>query len=159
MKGILFYDNDRGRGGPDGYLAHYQKWCIEIDGKKFHISSSLTGFPVQRDVSVEPCDGECTKLVALEGSVWEKALPLLNDFSPRAITPEEKSGLDPDLAKATYLSEINVSYMTMRQKIDQFRNKVNAGMTLFDTVATSWLGRFIFRHILADYTQKIRENS
>ncbi|TSC94790.1 MAG: hypothetical protein CEN87_324 [Parcubacteria group bacterium Licking1014_1] len=79
MKGLLFYNQDRGRGGPDGYLAHYQKWCVEINGKKVHIHRELTGslgFPPGRggptiSVSVRPCDASCMKFVDVDEETGE----------------------------------------------------------------------------------------
>ena len=76
MKGLLFYDLDRGCGGPEGFIAYYQTWCVEIEGKKkYHVHSKVTGPSpgyTRHDVGVKPCDGSCMKIVDIPDTVWDK---------------------------------------------------------------------------------------
>jgi hypothetical protein len=87
MKGVLFYDYDGGRGGPDGFLAHYQKWCVEIEGKKYHVCCDPIGTPghptdgPRRDISVSPCDNSCVQLIGIPNNVWKKAERLIEESS------------------------------------------------------------------------------
>ena len=150
MKGLLFYDQDCGRGGPDGYLAHYQTWCVEIDGKKVHIHSELTGspgFPSERggptrDVSVKPCDSSCTKLVEIDEQIARKALVQI-ETSNRSLTSQEVKELPAELTGTTYLSELVANYRRMMKERDQERRKANAGYNLFSSIKYSVLRWFL----------------
>lgn len=172
MKGILFYDRDLGRGGPDGFLAHYQTWCVEIDGKKVHIHSDLTGSPgfsperggPTREVRVEPCDASCTRLVDVNEQAARKALVQI-ETEDRSFTPQEKQNLPSELAGATYLSELVESYSRLvedRQRMmrdyEQERRKAHAGYDLFCSIKyTVPIKYSILRWFLKDEISRYEE--
>lgn len=144
MKGILFYNLDCGHGGIGGCLAHYQTWCVEIDGKKVHVHSSLTGspgFPPERggptrEVSVKPCDASCTKLVDVNEQVARRALTQV-EVTDYPLTPQEKQNLPTDLAGTTYLSELVENHQRMMKDREQERRKADAGYNLFCSIKYS----------------------
>lgn len=159
MKGLLFYDRDCGRGGPEGYLAHYQKWCVEIDGKKVHIHSDLTGshgFPPERggptrDVAVKPCDGSCQELVEVDEWTTRKALEQI-ESTDRLLTPQEKTDLPAELGGATYLSELTAICRSLLKDRERERKEARAGYILYHSIKQHLLGRF-FKNKLNGYKE------
>ena len=162
MKGLLFYDQDCGRGGPDGYLAHYQKWCVEIDGRRVHIHSELTGsvgFPPERggptrNTSVKPCDNSCTELVDVDE--WTTRLSLEQiKTNDRSLTSEEVEELPSELVGTTYLSELVEAYQSMMKELKQEKKKARAGYHLFSSIRDHLFGWF-FRTELSQYEEATR---
>ncbi len=163
MKGLLFYDQDCGRGGEGGYLAHYQTWCVEIDGKKMHIHSELTGdpcFPPERggptrSISVKPCDASCTKLVEIDEQIARKALVQIT-AEDRSLTSQEVEELPSELAGTTYLSELVENYRRMMKERDQERRKAHAGYNLFSSIKYSSLFRWFLKGEISRYEEATR---
>ncbi|HUC31300.1 MAG TPA: hypothetical protein VMR99_01260 [Candidatus Paceibacterota bacterium] len=84
VKGFVVERWDRGQGGPSGFLDHGVKWCVKIDGKRYHILSHQTGSlghptdPPHRTVVVESCDEDSHNGCSgfdneIPSYIWEKA--------------------------------------------------------------------------------------
>ncbi|MBU4284800.1 hypothetical protein KKF60_01640 [Patescibacteria group bacterium] len=59
MKGLLFDHYNIGHGGPDGFVHYGYNWCVEHEGKKYHISQENCETRIH--YYVKPCDGSCEK--------------------------------------------------------------------------------------------------
>ncbi|HUT96104.1 MAG TPA: hypothetical protein VMW82_00865 [Candidatus Paceibacterota bacterium] len=59
MKCLLFDHYDIGHGGPGGFVHYGYSWCVEHEGKKYHISQEVYETGIHYDV--KPCDGSCEK--------------------------------------------------------------------------------------------------
>lgn len=162
MKGLLFYDYDGGRGGPDGCLAHYQTWCVEIDGKKVHIHSELTGspgFPPERggptrSVRVTSCDNSCAKLAEVDEWTTRMALEQI-ETTDRPLASEEVEELPTELAGTSYISELVEAYRNMMNDRKEKTREIRAGRNLFSAVRSSVL-RWFFKDQLAGYEKAMQ---
>jgi hypothetical protein len=78
MKGLLFDDHC---GGGSEYIVSRQKWCIQVEGSKYHVDSravTLHGEKIPEiTIEVTPCNGSCQEIEELPDDVWEKAQALI----------------------------------------------------------------------------------
>jgi hypothetical protein len=73
MKGEIIQNVDLGdeRYSLHQRLEHYQIWCVEIGGVKYHVHSVLTGTrqAPKRSVTVHRCNGDCSRVVEIPEEV------------------------------------------------------------------------------------------
>ena len=55
------------------------KWCVELDNKRFHIHQGYRRGPRPEEVRVVPCDHTCTHLSDIPDEIWQKANTVLRN--------------------------------------------------------------------------------
>jgi len=147
MKGVLFYNLDLGKGGPRGYVAHFQKWCVDIDGRKIHISHELT--EEGRKVSAKECDGSCQELVEIESTVARLAVVQVEAVD-RHITPAERYELPPECRHVELVSELKEVCRGLLGDLNTATREATAGRELCESLESHAL-RWTLRKHIAEY--------
>ena len=69
-------------------------WCVEIEGKNYHIHSKTVIHPkkgyLPKQVTVNPCNGSCKKSSDIPNDIWQEACSQLE------IDPERHVSIPPE---------------------------------------------------------------
>lgn len=83
MEGLVFHDSCIGCGSE--CITVHKKWCVEIEGSKYHINDKQTTFDYRGSeiiFEVTPCDSSCQKIEEIPDDVLEKALRQIKSLAP-----------------------------------------------------------------------------
>ena len=109
MKGRQFFNHDDSQGGRNGHICQEFKWCVELNGRKYHVDVLISGYTAstqhesrpKRKTTVSVCDGSCDPNVEIPKHIWDEA------FSQIQAMKQEDSNNSPTGTEEQVATKIN----------------------------------------------------